>query len=678
MPLDWSQIKVATSPTELTEASAARFGGAEIPEAKFAPSMETTVFPAAGGVIGGLMATPQLRGAGLGLGLIARGAGALSARAPQMLAPYVPSLFGSTIGTAAGTAAERAYEGDLFTEEGAKQMLGNLGENAAWDLGGNLVLRSSGKVLRIAKDKLPTGFSRNEIPDANIAAQKFLSERGATLSRGQLMEKPAENLLESIVREGTGAPQFARQEAGVRKAIESGRKEFLDSLNTSETFQNAMKSVNEPSVPAGEAIQQGIKSADDMLSAKVSPFYESLDERAGNIIVDISPLKKMAQAGLDKYKNLPNVIDPAEARVYETILQQGDNISFADAHRLRSSLKSAARNLRNSGQPSDVGEAAYNRFSNAIDGPMDKAFTTLEKSADKTKALELKKDYEATKNLYKNSMESLYSDTMQEVLKRNPERVGEYLFANGNVKQINDLYSAAAQMQTLGAKDAFGKPVVASNIIEQMKYGYVNKNLRTPEDFVAFNTKMKEDENFAKTFNHIFSGDQATFLKTMATAAEKGLTPVGGTVTALRTRQLGAFVGQGDILTRGALIGGGLGTILSLPSEAQERMKENLGTTALTGALAAGTLWLGPRQIAKALTNKETMDALVGLVKLQDKPAFGGAVAAKLIDKLNKTGIFDSEYINEVDQFFNRPAQQQPEGTAPQGKLDWSQIRIEQ
>lgn len=671
MPLDWSQIKVVTSPKELTEESASRFGGAPIPEAKFTPSMETTALPLAGGLVGGLMATPQMRGVGAGLGLIARGAGVLSTRVPQMFAPYVPSLFGSTVGTAVGTAGERALEGDLFTAEGAKQMAGNLAENAVWDLGGNLVVRTGGKVFRLAKDKL--GFGKSDIPDANVAAQKFLSERGATLTIGQLTEQSGENLIESVVREGSGAGQFRKQVEGVKQAIGQGRKEFLDSLNTSDTFQNALKAAEDPSVPAGEAIKQGIKSADEELSKLVSPFYEKLDQRAGNIIVDIAPLKKMAQARVESFKNLPGVIDPTEAKVLDTILNQSDTISFADAHKLRSAFKSSARDLKNSAQPSSAGEAAYNRFGNAIDEPMDKAFTNLEKSAEKDKALALKAEYENTKKIYKESIDSLYSDTMQEVLKKNPERVGEYLFSDGNVQQIRDLHKAAAKMQTLGAKDAMGNPITSTNVLDQIRYGYVNKNLRTPEDFAAFNSRIKEDSNFKKTFDKLFSGEQKTFLETMATAAEKGLTPVGGTVTALRTRQVGSLVGQGDVLTRGAVVAGGLGTMLALPSEAQERLKENMGTTATAGALAALGLWLGPRQIAKAMTNKEAMDAMVGLVKLQDKPAFGGAVAAKLIDKLNKIGIIDSEYIKEVDSLFNA---QQQQGLPSEGKLDWNNIKV--
>ena len=90
---------------------------------------DTTALPAIGGLIGGVAGGVLLKNPFAG------------ARAGQaFVGSLLPSLAGSTAGTAFGTGAEQALTGqDIFSTEGGKQMLSNLIENAAWDVGGNLV-----------------------------------------------------------------------------------------------------------------------------------------------------------------------------------------------------------------------------------------------------------------------------------------------------------------------------------------------------------------------------------------------------------------------------------------------------------------------------------------------------------------------------------------------------------
>ena len=52
-------------------------------------------------------------------------------------------------------------------------------EEAAWDAGGNLVLKGLGKVLRFGADKL--GFTSKNAPDANKAAEEFLQRYNSSL-----------------------------------------------------------------------------------------------------------------------------------------------------------------------------------------------------------------------------------------------------------------------------------------------------------------------------------------------------------------------------------------------------------------------------------------------------------------------------------------------------------------
>lgn len=686
MAIDWANVKVAAddiTPKELTEASAMRFGGAPVKEAKFTPTVETTVLPAAGGLLGGVLASqPQLRTAGLGLGLLARGAGALSTRVPQMFAPYVPSLFGSTVGTAAGTAAERAYEGDLFTQEGAKQMAGNLAENAVWDVGGNLAFKVAGKVIRVAKDMLP--FRKSEIPDAAVAAQKFLSERGATLTRSQLTGDTTAQFVESAVKEGSGAGAFKQQEEAVKNAVMQGRKELLDSMQTTDAFQAAINAGERPFVPAGAAIQSVIKDADTKLAEKVSPFYSSLDEKAQNIFVNIKDIKASAQKELNKMKNFPKGYTQKEYTALESILEQPDEIPFSTAHQIRSDFKTNARDIKAGNEPASNLERIYNKYSNSFDTPMDNAFEAvlnrdgykpfLEKTGKDNAVVNLKREYEATKNLYREGIGDIYSDTMSSVLSKNPERVGEYLYQTGSETTIQDLHKLVTRAQELGAVDQTGKKITSGQMLNNIRYGYVTEMLSTPEKIAEFSSKLAKDTRFAATFERLFADPkQRNFITTMANAAEKGLGEMAGRGLTLEGRQIGKVVGAGEKLTQAGLAASGVGAYYALSPEAQERIKENFPETALAGAASLGAILITPKMIAKAFTNKQTMDALIGLAKAQEAPKYGGAVTAKIIDRLNDIGVFNSEYINEVNSVFNRPREQQTQ----QRGIDWNSVQVQ-
>ena len=101
-------------------------------------------------------------------------------------------------------------------------------------------------------------------------------------------------------------------------------------------------------------------------------------------------------------------------------------------------------------------------------------------------------------------------------------------------------------------------------------------------------------------------------------------------------------------------------------------LKEGVADKLPAAALTAGAFILTPRFMARAATNKDAVNALAGLAKGAKDPAFGGAAAAKFIDQLNKSGVIDSEYMNEVDALFG-PTRQQ---TTPQveQRINWNEV----
>jgi len=103
---------------------------------------------------------------------------------------FAGSVFGSGVGGMVGETVEQ-----LTREEKPSLSLATQAglEEAAWDLGGNLVLKGAGKVLRFGADKI--GFSQKDFPDANKAAEAFLEKQGSSLPLGA---RTGSNLLTNL------------------------------------------------------------------------------------------------------------------------------------------------------------------------------------------------------------------------------------------------------------------------------------------------------------------------------------------------------------------------------------------------------------------------------------------------------------------------------------------------
>ena len=97
---------------------------------------------------------------------------------------------------------------------------------------------------------------------------------------------------------------------------------------------------------------------------------------------------------------------------------------------------------------------------------------------------------------------------------------------------------------------------------------------------------------------------------------------------------------------------------------------EEVSNNLLPSLAALGALYLTPKIISKALTNKEGMDALAMLSKAQSSPVFAGAAGAKIANMLNKSGIIDNEYLTEVNQMICGKQEQQP--VMSPSSIDWS------
>lgn len=642
--IDWDKsVLEAGGPTPDTRYEITPAGGV-------AP-ITTSPLPEIGGLLGGI-----------GGALLTRSpAGAAEGRllGSALGRQFVPSLAGSTVGTAAGLAGEAALTGQMTPE----RAFGALAENAAWDVAGNLAFAIGSKVYRISADQLAKfGVSKEgSFGDARIAAQKFLADRGATLTRSQLTGGSLDQFLEEISKGGTGMGVYRQQQENVAKALSKGIQEVKNTLNTSEAFNQALRADEPLTRAAGENFQALIGTARESFKETYRPFYQKLTEDL-NAFVDLKPLKRQAQKELDFLAKSKFAGAGAERRqVLEDILRQDDLVDFGVAHDLRSNFGAAARDKVSPDGKATALSAAYTKAEQGINKAMDTAFPYKDKSLKNTPYINnLINDYRNTQNAYREGTEALFGETISTAMAKSPSKAGAYIFDLSETEKSTDLFKAITAVD----KYATSQGKQGAQVLNDFKYGFMEQALSSPEKIKKFATDLDQNPETRRSFYKLFKSE-AKPLQDILNAADIGL----------ESQQSGiaAFLRNKATITGGQAAVGTLG-YLALPTDMQEKLKENLPET----IISAGAFILTPRLIAKAATNPQAVSALADLTKASQNPRFAGAAAAKLVDRLNETGIIDSDYIREVSTLLNpagtTPATPEVSAPQPSGAIDWDTV----
>ena len=655
------------------------------------PSENTTSFPVLGGMVGGML--PYVFPKARILAPIQR----LTQAAPAITRPFIPSLVGSTAGTTAGTLAEQALtpKEKIFSTTTGKKLLENNLQNAAFDVGGNLVFSAFGKAIKVGKDALEkqgiiSGSSLFKTPEeeARRAAQEWLSARGATLTKGQLTGNFGTQAIEGTLKYSPGSNYFEQQQAGVQKAIKAGSDEVRTALETSDTFKTALKQDDPTQMALGDRFQNAVSEADRLMKEKFAPVYQKIDEDQG-LRVNLKPLKEVAQQELDKLAKRKFIGAGAERKqVLEDILKQDDEVTFGTAHALRSDLLASGREATKEGVPSTVLQKEYFNQAQGVSNQMDKTMvltfgnkeqkalaqklglvggidsagglregqylahniTSIDKmnipmTVANTGNNELLRNYFNAQTGYKNAMSGLYSGTLQSALKAEPSAVGEYLFNIDRPERMRAAFAAITEMQKYLPKDQ------SAGLKAELQYGYLNKIFGQPDGVVKLAQNL-DDKTFKEGFDYLFREPKLKEqLLNITNAAKFGLEAEKGS-TVLRTKAIGAAI-------TGATTGASALAYLNLPDEISSKID-------LPSAISSyGVLYLTPRMMSRAMASKEGMDALAGLAKAQKTPAYAGVAAAKIADALNRSGIINEEYANDVNRFLHGSGKQQQE-TAPQ------------
>lgn len=521
----------------------------------------------------------------------------------RLLGGMAGSAIGAGFGGAAGEATEQVSKNEPLSP--ARMAQAGL-EEAAWDAGGNLVLRGLGKTIRIGADKL--GFGPKNIPDANLAAQEFLKAQGSSLSLSQRTGSGFLESLEGMLNTPVTADIFKRKEQEIRDALTSGNKNVLKSLVNSPEFDQALRSGTSSQRASGQVLQNFIKEGEQSLSKAVEPEYTAIFKDKDSRI-SMFGVRQWASKELSD----PAALTAGQRSILKEMESLPPQVDVNLIHKLRSRWLAENRD-----KYSSLGTEKDSRASQTISDVIKKFDEAMDISATKTLDPKTLQRYRAVTKTYREGVQGLQTEAVQAALAKNPEEVGAFLFAAGKETPINELYKSIAAAGTLTKKPS-------REILDALRYGYLEAMTNTPENMLKFARTLEQDKAAQNTFKVLF-GDpvQRKAIEDMNRAAQLGLIEPS-------SRQGLQLQTISSLKQAGAVTAAGLGGYyFVLTPEQQEKLKENFGP-----ALAsAGGMILSQRALAKALLDPKGARAISFLSKAKEQALSPTAFTKVVVEPL--------------------------------------------
>lgn len=503
------------------------------------------------------------------------------------------AIAGSALGAGFGGAAGEAFEQSIRQEKPSVPLIAEAGlEEAAWDLGGNLVLKTAGKVLRFGADKL--GFSQKDAPDANKAAERFLEQQGSSLPLSARTGSNVLSVLDRLSYTPVTFDIFNKKQKEISDALQSGSKDILASLARSPEFEQALRSNTSSQYASGEILQNFIKQGQDSLAKLVRPEYDKIfaDKKS-----NISTFGLNAWAGAQLAQ--PAGLTAGQRSILKEIKMLPPNVDMQYMHDIRSRWLAENRDK----YASATATQKDSRASGTISTLVKKIDEAMDASAKSTLDPDTYNNYLKVTNTYREGIQGLQSDAITNALTLNAEDVGGYLFKIGNETPIKDLYKSVAAAGTLSKKPS-------NEIIDALRYGYLEAMVNTPENMLAFAKELEQNKAMKNTYDRLFGGTpQDKAIKAMNDGARLGLVDVKGLpISTYQTVRAGA----GVLAPTAAIFSG---YYFALTPEQQNNMKDNLGSA----AIAAGGLMISQRSLAKILRDPKGARAITYLSTAKEK-----------------------------------------------------------
>lgn len=578
--------------------------------------------PEIGGLVGGAVATAATRSPVAG------------AEARTLMTSLLRGIAGTGAGAVTGTVAKQQVEAltgkqEPLSKQYAEQ-LSNAMTEMALDAGGNVVFKLGGDLFKIAKDKLPQLglFAQKTTPDIEIKrqVQKLLEDEGlGGLTRFQVKPTPTSSVVESIGRASvTGKGVFESLEEANTAALKSKRDKILNEISP--------KIVDD--VEAGANYKDAIKDAQSLLSVAANEAYQVITDAGKNVYVNVGSIANQAKARLKEAADIsvsgsPKIAlsDNVVAKLRE-ISDLKENITFSQAHQLRSDLNAQLRAEKAEFGANDPIVAVLTQNIKSISDAMDSAASKLNPR--------LKKAYDETSAFYRESITELFPETLAKLNNKTVERVGESIFAKGNVTEIEDFYKSLERAKTINPSLDVGS--VKSNL----QRGYISGLIGAEGGDTAISSllalgKNLKDKKFSRTFNTAVDNKEIKDnLLLLVNAAKLSQQKPNNTFSlAISSAQANAAQALLLLATGYASGSGELGV--------------------LGAAATAGGVLLTPRVLAKFATSKEGIKKLIAAEQSFGKVrsatgAEGKRLAIKTVGLMNEAyrtaGVTEEDFMD--------------------------------
>ena len=418
-------------------------------------------------------------------------------------------IAGAIIGGAAGEATEQLGKHIFYPESAPKtsaeaaREIGYAGlRQGAYEAGGQVVTRAAGKML--------APFARTVLPDAQIAKQTLdkympvdkkwfglVKRKSPTLLPHEVTENRTLDILYNIT-EGSliGGKNISKFKVNRINAITGMMDDLVDQFGRKA----------EPDA-VGEAFVLAVENRLETQKLISKPLYETVENMAGNIPVNMSSLKSYLSPLADISKEIGGIESHnAGDDLVKAVLELKDNISFQAAKDLRSRLISKVDefSITNKKAPA-IGKAK------ALISKLDSA---IESSLSRYNPEALKIWREAN-SIYRSGSEKYNNQFIRRLIKKadpdlggEPESIVKAIFKPGSISNIRRVKTAVdpetfRQMQSWYMQDVIRKSVSEKGILSGSKFyeklfGKTGMGEQTLKEM--FNPEqLKNIRNIAKT-----------------------------------------------------------------------------------------------------------------------------------------------------------------------------------
>ena len=393
-----------------------------------------------------------------------------AALAPKPLKPIATiaaGAVGAGVGQFIGEIAEDEFAG---RPRAYREALDKGIETAKWDAAGGLILSGVGTVTSAALRS--AGIKSKD--DAIKTARELLQKYGADLTWHQATGSKVSSLVEGIGRVGLFGSEILEAAA---KRQEKALSTDLDTLFTSSTASEL-----------GETISTVHIKATKNMRDTFSPKYDVIYAAGSKIPVALTKFNSQVQRDLIKARGARKSVNakaPSDNvnKVNSIVSDFSDVATLPQLNESLKQIKGIKETAELTGDSAGVGYAK--KYINLINKEMDIASKKL--------APDLKKDLDNLNSAFKLSINRLSSVTMKKGMKKDPEKVGAWLYSNPTKAKDFKKFLGEARNQKAVTPEEY------QNILLDYQSGYIKSLIKDEgaelSDMVRLSNSMKKSSN---------------------------------------------------------------------------------------------------------------------------------------------------------------------------------------